>query len=145
MPIQKCASTQSVQDFRATVADSFVSSGAVLLNIIDALAVGPRPGSPFEVPTSALFAYDHNSLYQALRRGADALGEQITDNDWLRTLRTERLEWLAQHPPPPLRDELGTGKNRILPAPQQYPPQVQTERVGYCQCPRARAPGTARS
>src|SRR5215813_2129000 len=130
MPIQKCASTQSVQDFRATVADSFVSSGAVLLNIIDALAVGPRPGSPVEVTTSALFAYDHNSLYQALRRGADALGEQITDNDWLRTLRTERLEWLAQHPPPPLRDELGTWKIRLLDATNHYRPQVKTVRVG---------------
>ena len=131
MPIQKNASTQSVQDFRAAVAASFVSSGDVLLNIIDALAVGPRPGSPVEVTTSALFAYDHNSLYQALRRGADALGEEITDDDWLRTLRTERLEWLAQHPPPPLRDELGRWKIRILDATNHYRPQVNTVRLAY--------------
>src|SRR5262249_44305940 len=114
MPIQKCASTQSVQDFRATVADSFVSSGAVLLNLIDALAVGPRPGSPVEITSSALFAYDHNSLDQALRRGADALGEEITDDDWLRTLRTERLEWLAPAPPPPPRGELAGPANLLL-------------------------------
>jgi len=145
MPIQKCASTQSVQDFRATVADSFVSSGAVLLNIIDALAVGPRPGSPVEVTTSALFAYDHNSLYQALRRGADALGEQITDNDWLRTLRTQRLEWLAEHPPPPLRDELGTWKIRILDATNHYRPQVKTVRVGYVHGADGMKPGTGLS
>jgi len=128
---KKSTSTQSVQDFRAAVADSFVSSGAVLLNIIDALAVGPRPCSPVEVTASALFGYDHNSLYQALRRGADALGEEITDDDWLRTLRTERLAWLAQHPPPPLRDELGTWKIRILDATNHHRPQVETVRVGY--------------
>src|SRR5215510_8706971 len=123
MPIQKCASTQSVQDFRATVADSFVSSGAVLLNLIDALAVGPRPGSPVEVAASTLFAYDHNSFYQALRRGADALGEEIDDDDWLRTLRAECLKWLAGHPPPPLRKELGRWKIRILDATNHYRPK----------------------
>jgi hypothetical protein len=131
MPIQKGASTQSVQDFRAAVAASFESSGAVLLNIIDALAIGPSPGSPVDVTASTLFAYDHNSLYQALRRGADALGEEITDEDWLRTLRTERLAWLAAHPPPALREELGKWKIRILDATNHHRPQVKTVRVAY--------------
>jgi hypothetical protein len=80
MPIQQGASTQSVQDFHAAVAASFVSSGAVLLNIIEALAIGPSPSSPVDVTASAIFAYGHNSLYQALRRGADALGEEVTDD-----------------------------------------------------------------
>jgi hypothetical protein len=142
---KKSTSTQSVQDFRAAVADSFVSSGAVLLNIIDALAIGPRPGSPVEVTTSALFAYDHNSLYQALRRGADALGEEITDDDWLRRLRTERLEWLAEHPPPPLREELGAWKIRILDATNHYRPQVKTVRVGYVHGADGMKPGTGLS
>lgn len=117
----------------------------MLLNIIDALAVGPRPGSPVEVTASALFAYDHNSLYQALRRGADALGEEITDDDWLRTLRTERLEWLAEHPPSPLRDELGTWKIRILDATNHYRPQVKTVRVGYVHGADGMKPGTGLS
>lgn len=88
-------------------------------------------GSPVAITASALFAYAHNSLYQALRRGADALGEEITDEDWLRTLQTERVAWLAQHLPPPLRDELGRWKIRILDATNHDRPQVTTVRVGY--------------
>lgn len=96
MPIQNSTSSQSVQDFRAAVAASFDASGAVLLNIIDALAVGPRPKSPVEITDSALFAYRHNSLYQALRRASDALGEEIDSADWLLELRQQRLAWLAR-------------------------------------------------
>ena len=84
MENQKSASSQSVQDFRAAVVRSFDSQGVVLLNIIDALAVGPRPGSPVDVTASALFAFGHDSLYKALRRGADDLGEQISSEDWVK-------------------------------------------------------------
>jgi hypothetical protein len=45
MQIQKSDAVQSVEDFRAAVAASFETSGAVLLNLIEALAVGPRPGA----------------------------------------------------------------------------------------------------
>jgi len=131
MPKQKSTSTQSVQDFRAAVAASFVASGAVLLNVIDALAVGPRPKSPVEITDSALFAYDHNSLYQALRRAAGALGEDADSEDWLFELRKQRLAWLADHPPPPLREDLGAWKIRILDATNHHRPQVETVRVGY--------------
>jgi len=44
------------------------ASSAVLLNTIDALAAGARPGSPVELTPSGLFAYDWSSLYQALRQ-----------------------------------------------------------------------------
>src|SRR5215469_3352366 len=131
MPKQKSTSTQSVQDFRASVAASFVASGAVLLNVIDALAVGPRPKSPVEITDSALFAYTHNSLYQALRRAAGALGEDADSEDWLFELRKQRLAWLADHPPPPLREDLGAWKIRILDATNHHRPQVETVRVGY--------------
>ena len=77
MQLQKSASAQSVEDFRAAVAASFETSGAVLLNLIEALAVGPRPGAP------AVFAYGHDHLYQGLRRAAAALGKEITSEDWL--------------------------------------------------------------
>jgi len=106
----KNASAQSVLDFRAAVSRSFSTQGSVLLNVIDALAVGPRPASPVEVTESALFAYHHHSLYQGLRRGASALGEKITSDDWLLKLRSERLSWLRAHPPPPGEDELGAAK-----------------------------------
>jgi hypothetical protein len=62
-------------DFRAVIAASLAASGPVLFNVIDALAVGPRARSPAEITDSALFAYSHHSLYQALRHAAEALGE----------------------------------------------------------------------
>ncbi len=68
MQIQKSAAAQSVQDLRDTVADSFDTSGAVLLNLMEALAVGPRPSAPVEVSESAVFAYGHDSLYHRLDR-----------------------------------------------------------------------------
>lgn len=124
--------TQSVDDFRAAVAASFETSGAVLLNLMDALAVGPRPGAPVEVSESAVFAYGHDSVYQALRRAEAALGEELTSEDWLLALRTARLDWLAKHPPPsPLRADLGPWKIRILDASNHYRPQARTVRVGY--------------
>ncbi len=132
MQIQKSASAQSVEDFRVAVAASLDTSGAVLLNLIEALAVGPRPGAPVEVSESAVFAYGHDSLYQGLRRAAAALGDEITSEDWLLALRTARLDWLAKHPPPsPLRADLGPWKIRILDASNHYRPQVRTVRVGY--------------
>lgn len=139
------ASIQSVLDFRAAVAGSFATQSAVLLNVIDALAAGPRPASPVEVTGSTLFAYDHHSLYQGLRRGADALGEEITSDDWLLKLRTERLAWLAAHPPPPLRDELGTWKLRILDATNHYRRQVKTVRVAYVHGADGMKPGVGLS
>jgi hypothetical protein len=131
MQIQKSASTHSVEDFRAAVAASLDTSGAVLLNLIEALAVGPRPGAPVEVSESAVFAYGHDSLYQALRRAAAALGEEITSADWMLALRTARLDWLMKYPSAPLRAELGPWQIRILDASNHYRPQVRTVRVGY--------------
>jgi hypothetical protein len=141
MPKQKSASTQSVQEIRATVANSFDSNGAVLLNIIEALAIGPCPGAPVEVSESAVFGYGHDSLYQALRRAAEALGEELTSEDWLLELRKGRLAWLASHPPPPLREDLGPWKIRILDASNHYRPQVKTVRVGYVHGAQGMKPG----
>lgn len=141
MPIQQDASTQSVQDFRAAVADSFDAQGAVLLNIIEALAVGPRPNSPVEVSTSPVFAYEHDSLYQALRRGAESLGIDIYADDWLLKLRTARLAWLAEHPPPPLRDDLGTWNVRPFDATNHYRRQVETVPVAYVHGAEGMKPG----
>ena len=141
MKKQNSASTQSVQELLAAVADSFDTSGGVLLNIIEALAIGPCPGAPVEVSESATFAYGHDSLYQALRRGAEALGEEISSEDWLLELRKARLAWLAAHPPSPLRKDLGSWKVRILDASNHYRPQVKTVRVGYVHGAQGMKPG----
>jgi hypothetical protein len=141
MQIQNSASKQSVQDLLTIVADSFDAGGAVLLNLIEAIAIGPSPGSPVEVSESAIFGYGHDSLYQALRRAAEALGEDITSEDWLLKLRKGRLAWLESHPPPPLREDLGPWKIRILDASNHYRPQVKTVRVGYVHGAQGMKPG----
>jgi hypothetical protein len=91
---KETASTKSVQEFRDAVAANLVAGSAVLLNLIDVLTTGPRPGSPVELTLSALFAYDWSSLYQTLRRAEEQLAETIDQDDWLRRLRAARLSWL---------------------------------------------------
>jgi len=142
---KKNASAQSVLDFRAAVSRSFSTQGSVLLNVIDALAVGPRPASPVEVTGSALFAYHHHSLYQGLRRGASALGEKITSDDWLLKLRSERLSWLRAHPPPPREDDLGGWTIRILDATNHSRRQAKTVQVGYVHGVEGMKPGIGHS
>jgi hypothetical protein len=125
---------------RREASAQLLSSGR-LLNLIEAIAIGPSPGSPVEVSESAIFGYGHDSLYQALRRAAEALGEDITSEDWLLKLRKGRLAWLASHPPPPLREDLGSWKVRILDASNHYRPQVKTVRVGYVHGTQGMKPG----
>jgi hypothetical protein len=125
------ASTQSVQEFRDAVAAGLGASRAVLLNLIDVLATGPRPHSPVELTLSAMFAYDWSSLYQVLRRAENQLAPTIAEDDWLRRLRAARWHWLQAHPPPPPRAELGPWQVRILDASNYDRPKTRTVEVGY--------------
>lgn len=125
------ASTKSVQEFRDAVAASLGVGSAVLLNTIDALATGPRPGSAVELTLSALFAYDWSSLYQALRRAEEQLAGTIEEDDWLRRLRAARLDWLKDHPADSPRQELGRWQVRILDASNYDRPKTRTVEVGY--------------
>lgn len=134
-------STQSVQEFRDAVAASLGSGGAVLLNLIDTLVVGPRPGSPVELTLSELFAYGWSSLYQALRRAEAQLAETIDQDDWLRRLRAARLSWLADHPPGGRREELGPWRVRILDASNYDRPKTRTVEVGYVHGASGMKPG----
>lgn len=109
----------------------FGSWRCVLLNTIDSLAAGPRPNSPVELTLSALFAYDWSSLYQALRRAEEQLGETIVEDDWLRQLRTARLNWLKDSPAACPREELGPWQVRILDASNYDRPKTRTVEVGY--------------
>jgi hypothetical protein len=125
------ASTKSVQEFRDAVVASLGPGSAVLLNTIDSLAAGPRPGSPVELTLSSLFAYDWSSLYQVLRRAEDQLAETIEEDDWLCQLRAARLSWLKAHPPDCPRKELGPWRVRILDASNYNRPKTRTVEVGY--------------
>jgi hypothetical protein len=142
---KKTASTKSVQEFRDAVAASLGAGSAVLLNLIDVLATGPRPGSPVELTLSAMFAYDWSSLYQSLRRAEDQLAETIDQDDWLRRLRAARLNWLKAHPPPKQREELGPWRVRILDASNYDRPKTRTVEVGYVHGAEGMKPGHALS
>jgi len=135
------ASTKSVQEFRDAVVASLGAGSAVLLNTIDALVAGPRPGSPVELTLSALFAYDWSSLYQALRRAEEQLAGSIAEDDWLRELRAARLNWLKDHPADSPRKELGPWRVRILDASNYDRPKTRTVQVGYVHGAEGMKPG----
>lgn len=126
----KRASLANIQDFRDRVAEALEPSGAVLLNLIDVLAVGPRLATPVEATLNGLWGYDWTSLYAALRRAAEELAPRIDRADWLAKLRTARLLWLAAQP---AREapELEGWRVRILDATNYDRPKTKTVRVGY--------------
>jgi len=136
------ASQASIEDFRERVAHSLGPSRAVLLNLIDVLAVGPRPASPVEVVLSQVWGYEWSSLYSALRRAGADLALTIEDHDWLQQLRAAREQWLLkQGEPPPPRAELGDWRVRILDATNYDRPKTKTVEVGYVHGAAGMKPG----
>ena len=61
----KSASKASIEDFRDHVAQGLGPASGVLFNVIDALAVGPRPIFPVELTLSPLWGSRWSSLYTA--------------------------------------------------------------------------------
>src|SRR3989442_7213968 len=89
MCMTKIASTEIILDLRRDVGKSLSAKAYVLMNILDALMVGPRIATPFELVFSPIWGYEWSSIYAALRRAAE-------END-LERLRRARLGWLAEH------------------------------------------------
>lgn len=125
------ASQASIEDFRGRVAQSLGASSAVLLNLIEVLAVGPGVSSAVEVALSPVWGYEWSSLFQALRRGAEQLAATIEDEDWLQRPRRARLDWLQEQEREPARAELGAWRVRILDATNYPRPKTRTVEVGY--------------
>jgi len=116
---------------RDAVAQSFQVESAVLLNLIDALAVGPRPESAVEITLSPAWSYDFSNLYAALNRGARELADEYSQDDWLQNLRKARLDWLkAQNVPSP-NPAVGKWRLRILDATDYPRPKTTTVELGY--------------
>jgi hypothetical protein len=97
----------------------------VLVNMIDALSVGPRPATPSELVLSPLWGYASSTLYGGLREGA----EPAT----LTALRQVRLDWWAQW-----GDELregvagvGAWRVKVLDATDYDRPKTRTVPLGY--------------
>src|SRR5262249_1011212 len=91
---KRSVAMQSVQELRNAVAQSFQVESSVLLNLIDALAVGPRPESAVEITLSPAWSYDFSNLYAALNRSARELADEYSQDEWLQDLRKARLDWL---------------------------------------------------
>lgn len=127
----RSASEQSVQELRANVAQSLRIESSVLLNLIDALAVGPRPESAVETTLSLAWSYDFSNLYAALSRSACELAENLSQDDWLWNLRKARLDWLQTQNFPSPNPAIGRWKIRILDATDYPRPKTRTVELGY--------------
>jgi len=81
------ASKASIEYFRDHVAQGLRPAIGVLINLIDAWAIGPRLAAPVEMTLSPLWDCRWSSLYTAVDRSSRELAETIADDDWLRQLR----------------------------------------------------------
>jgi hypothetical protein len=125
------ASKASIRDFRDHVARSFGPASGVLINLIDVLAIGPRPASPVEMTLSPLWGYRWSSLYSGINRAGQELAETIADDDWLQELRKERLTWLASQEIISINQATGQWRVRILDATDYPRPKTETVKLGY--------------
>jgi hypothetical protein len=135
------ASQTSIEDFRARVAQSLGASRAVLLNLIEAVAIGPRPTAAVEVALNPLWGYAWSSLYQALRRAGDHLALTLDEDDWLQRLRRTRLTWLQEQEPAAVSAALGDWRVRILDATDYPRPKTRTVEIGYVHGAAGMRPG----
>jgi len=126
-----CASKASIEDFRDHVAQGLGPASGVLINLIDVLAIGPRPASPVEMTLSPLWGYRWSSLYTAVDRASQELAETIADSDWLRQLRDERLAWLNSQAATSINPATGKWSVRILDATDYPRPKTETVKLGY--------------
>lgn len=122
---------QSIQDLRDAVAESFRVEGAVLLNLIDSLTVGPRPESAVEITMSPAWGYDFSNIYAALTRAGQELADDIVQNDWLQDLRKARQDWLSTQATSPPNPATGTWRVRILDASDYPRPKTRTVELGF--------------
>lgn len=127
----KSASKASIKDFRDHVARSLGPASGVLINLIDVLAIGPRPASPVEMTLSPLWGYRWSNLYTGINRAGQELAETIADDDWLAELRKQRLAWLASQEIISVNQATGKWRVRILDATDYPRPKTETVKLGY--------------
>jgi hypothetical protein len=71
MNTQQHTSGESFHDLRQRVLQGLPCRSEVLVNMIDALNVGPRPATPSELVLSPLWGYASSTLSSGLREGAE--------------------------------------------------------------------------
>lgn len=129
------ASGESIHDLRQRVLQALPYRDELLLNLIDALAVGPRPATPSEVVLSPLWGFACSTLYSGLRQGADP--------STLAALRQARLGWWQQWGEPLREPEAGLGewRVRVLDATNYDRPKTRTVKIGYVHGAEGMKPG----
>lgn len=134
------ASMASILDLRRRVSEALPYRGGVLLNIIDALAAGPRIATPSELALSPLWGFAPATLYTGLRAGA-------ADLPALERLRGARRAWWEQGGKSPgERDErLGPWRVHILDATDYPRPKAPTVARGFVHGVQGMTPGHGRS
>ena len=136
---QPNTSGESIQDLRQRVLQGLPCRAAVLVDLIDALSVGPRPATPSEVGLSPLWGYANSTLYSGLREGATPAT--------VAALREARLTWWEQW-----GDELregaagvGRGRVKVLDATNYDRPKTRTVPLSYVHGIHGMRPGHALS
>jgi hypothetical protein len=135
MVTQPWASGHIILDLRCRVLQALPYRNELLLNIIDALTIGPRLATPSELVLSPLWGFEGSSLYSGLRGGCD----QTT----LAAVRQARLQWWQQWGES-LREpdgQLGKWQVRVLDATNYDRPKARTVRVGYVHGAEGMKPG----
>lgn len=114
-----------IQEFRRAVKEAFIKRDELLMNVIDALTVGPRFRTPVELTSSELWQYQWPSLYTGIRNGK---GEQSLDK-----LRRRRIDWLEQYRNEVSEPLAGTGnwQIRVLDATNYDRPKTETVKLVY--------------
>ena len=94
-----------------------------MMNIIDALTVGPRTQTAVELSSSPVWQYEWPSLYSAIRFGADKEAESIKE------MRKLRFEWIEQLQEDLVENKPGLGDWKVLVLDTTDYPRPKTETV----------------
>jgi len=129
------ASGESLHDLRQRVLQGLPRRAAVLVNMIDALSVGPRAATPSELVLSPLWGFGSSTLYAGLRAGAEPAP--------VVALREARLQWWeewggAMRDPPA---EVGPWRVKVLDATNYDRPKTRTVPLGYVHGVQGMKPG----
>jgi hypothetical protein len=81
---------KSIQEFRWEMEEAFRKRRDVMMNVIDALCVGPRIKTPVELSLSPVWKYFWASLYSGIRFGNNEEAESI------KGMRKARIGWIEQ-------------------------------------------------
>lgn len=128
MLVKKNESIRILEELSDFVEASFPYRSEALMNIIEALVVGPRITSPLELAGSPQLGYQWSSIYSSIREG--------TDQESLVKLRDARAEWWEEHremlyESDEVLKRVGEWRIKILDATDYQRPKTRTVKIGY--------------